>query len=119
MQIDKKFLMKFDRFCAWLLVAVMVGFFVSGYGEVKGIIPAGLSKLLHETLLPVPGAIAFVFHSAYGMHIALKRWKVWGKISMALLIGYAAVIIIGVFYFEFFVQLPGSSITAPQTINLN
>ncbi len=101
MLVDKKYLRKFDRICAWSLIFIMVLFFVSGYGMTKGIISPQSAKLLHETLLPIPGTLAFAFHSAYGMRTAFKRWKWWGRIPMILLIIYGAVMVIGIFIFQF------------------
>jgi hypothetical protein len=117
MSIPQKYLVKFDRFCAWFLVALFVAFFISGFGETKGIISTQLAKYLHETILPVPGAIAFAFHSAYGMHVAIKRWKRWGPIPRTLLILYAAAIIIGILIFQYVVEVPGS-VAVPQKIDL-
>lgn len=117
MSNTQKYLIKLDRFCAWLLVALFVAFFISGFGETKGIISPEFAKYLHEIILPVPGAIAFALHSAYGMHIALKRWKKWGPIPRAILILYTAAIIIGVLVFQYVVKVPGS-IDIPQQIDL-
>lgn len=112
----KKFFMKFDRFCAWLLVAIMAIFIISGYGMTKGVISAEFSKWLHETLLPVPGTVAFAFHSAYGMHISFKRWKCWGRIPLIILTVYGTALVLGVIIFEYMLKVPGAS--APQSIDL-
>ena len=114
----KSLLIKIDRFCAWFLIAIMVVFFVSGYGMTKGIISADFSKYLHETLLPIPGVIAFAFHSAYGMHIAFKRWKVWGPFLKTTLIIYGLAMVVGIVIFEFFIKMPGSNLQPPSSIEL-
>jgi hypothetical protein len=111
----KKILIKFDRLCAWALVAIIVVFFISGYGVSKGIIPPEFAKFLHETLLPIPGVIAFAFHSAYGMHITFKRWKIWGPAWKMILILYAVALITGIIIFQFVIKVP---VTAPQSIEL-
>ena len=113
----KKVLVKVDRFCAWLLVGVMITFFISGYGMTKGIIPENLAKFLHENLLPVIGGVAFAIHSAYGMHISLKRWRIWGPVPRAILILYAAAIVIGVAVLQYAIAKPGG-LAVPQTIDL-
>lgn len=117
MAIDKKYLLKFDRFCSWLLIAIMAAFFITGYGETKAIIPAQLAKFIHETILPVPGAVAFAFHSAYGMHIAFKRWRWWGRTPLIILVLYAVIMVIGAVIFEYAVEIPGN-VSVPQSINL-
>lgn len=113
----KRYLMKFDRLCAWSLIAVMGVFFISGYGMTKGIISPQLSKYLHETLLPIPSGIAFAFHSAYGMHIAMKRWKAWNPFIKAVLIIYGVALVVGIIIFQFVVLTPGATQT-PTSLDL-
>ncbi|MGE5550021.1 MAG: hypothetical protein ACM3ZC_05745 [Bacteroidota bacterium] len=113
----KKILIKLDRFCAWALVGVTIVFFISGYGMTKGVIPVQLAEFLHDDLLPMIGGAAFAVHSAYGMHISLKRWRLWGPVPRALLILYAAVVIIGVAVLQYVVRKPGG-LEVPQTIDL-
>lgn len=71
----------------------------------------------HDNLLPIPGGIAFAFHSAYGMHIGLKRWKVWGPIPRAILVTYGLAITAGVIAFAVS-RGSGNSIQVPQSIDL-
>ncbi|MFZ2782217.1 MAG: hypothetical protein WAZ31_09275 [Rectinemataceae bacterium] len=114
----KKLLMKIDRVAAWTLVAVVATYFITGYGMTKAIIPAELSKFIHDSLLPLPSAAAFGLHSAYGIHIALKRWKVWGKPWSIALTVYAILFVLGVAYMQFFVKNAGAAALGPVEINL-
>lgn len=116
-KIDKKHLVQIDRVCAWSLIAIMIIFFISGYGMTRGFIPEKLAKLIHDNLLPIPGGIAFAFHSAYGMHIGLKRWKVWGPIPRAILVTSGLAITAGVIAFAVS-RGSGNSIQVPQSIDL-
>lgn len=114
----KKFLVKFDRVSAWSLIGVMVVYFISGYGMTKEIIPAPVGKFIHDSILPIPSIIAFAFHSAYGVHIALKRWRVWGRPWSIALVAYVVVLVVGVVILQFVVKTTGSAITGPVTIDL-
>lgn len=115
--IVKTLLIKLDRISAWALVAFMAAFFVTGYGQTKEIIPPDLAKFVHDDLLPMPSIIAFAFHSAYGMHISLKRWKVWGRPWSVALAVYAVALVVGVFIAQFVVQT-GAELAVPQEIEL-
>jgi len=120
MAIDlKKPLMKADRFAAWLLVGIMIAFFVSGYGLTQNIMPEKLAKFLHDSLLPVVGGLAFGLHSAYGMHIAFKRWRIWGPIAKWALIVYFLVLVTGLGIFQYHVWKPSNNVPVPQVINLD
>ncbi len=114
----KKFLMKFDRVSAWSLVAVMVAYFVTGYGQTKEIIPPDLAKFIHDKILPLPSIVAFAFHSAYGMHVALKRWKVWGRPWSLVLVLYAAILVVGVAVMQFSAGAAAGAIEVPLEIEL-
>lgn len=118
MKFDKMLLVKIDRFCAWLLVAVMIVFFVSGYGMTHGFISKDFAKLLHDDILPIPGAIAFAFHSAWGMHIGLKRWKVWGPLPRSILIIYGLAFMIGVIVFTS-IRVSPENIELPESFELD
>lgn len=117
MTFDKKRLIQIDRVCAWSLVAIMIIFFVSGYGMTRGFIPEKLAKFIHDNILPVPGGIAFAFHSAFGMHVGLKRWKVWGPVPRLILIIYGFAITAGVIAFSIS-RGSGNDIQIPQNIDL-
>ena len=114
----KSTLIKFDRICAWSLVGVMVAYFITGYGQTREIISPELAKTIHDKILPVPSIIAFAVHSAYGMHISLKRWKKWNKVAKYSLIFYAVALIIGVIFVQYFLKTGSAAIVIPQTLEL-
>lgn len=115
---SKAFGIKLDRICAWSLVAFMLIYFVSGYGMTKGIIPPVAAKFIHDSLLPIPSAFAFGFHSAYGIHVALKRWRVYNhawRIGLGL---YVIALTAGVIVFQVAIATPGSTPVEPVRIDL-
>ncbi len=114
----KKTIVRLDRVLAWSLVALFVAFFVTGYGSTKGIMPPELGKFLHDNILPIPGAIAFALHSAYGMHVAFKRWKVWNRAWQVGLIVYCIAIVTGAVIFQAAVKNIGSEVQIPQALEL-
>lgn len=81
-----KFWRTLDRFAAWVLLAGMTFYFLSGYGMSKGIIDANFATRLHTDILPLPIALAFLVHVGYATRLALMRWKAWrwpGQIAWA------------------------------------
>ena len=114
----KQTLVKIDRVCAWSLVGFLLVYFITGYGMTKGLISPELSKLFHNTLLPVPAAAAFAIHSAYGAHVALKRWKVWSPAWSAVLVVYVAAMIGGVIVSQLVLKTAGAGIQVPTRIEL-
>lgn len=78
----------------------MIAFFISGYGITLELISPEISKSLHEVWLPLPAAFAFAYHSAYGLHLACKRWKIWNSVALVVLISYALAVFGGVLAFE-------------------
>jgi predicted heme/steroid binding protein/uncharacterized integral membrane protein len=85
-----KFLIKLDRFCTWVLFACMLLYFVSGYGMTKGIIDSSFATSLHMEILTYIILVAFTVHTSYAIHLAFKRWQIWGGPTKALLIIFFA-----------------------------
>ena len=114
----KQFLIKLDRVCAWSLVAFLLVYFLTGYGMTKGLVSPEVSKLIHNSLLPIPAAAAFAIHSAYGAHVALKRWKVWSPAWSAVLVVYAVALIGGVILSQLLLKTTGTGVQVPTRIEL-
>lgn len=114
----KPLLVRVDRICAWCLVGSMFAYMITGFGMTKGIISPDLSKLIHDSMLPVPAFIAFAFHSAYGIHVALKRWKVWSPAWSAVLVVYVVTLVIGVFVFQYVLKGINTAVAVPTKIEL-
>jgi hypothetical protein len=69
-----KFLIKLNRFSAWILLALIVVYIITGYGMLKGIIDPVFSRYLHNILLPIPLFIFFILHICISSSCALRRW---------------------------------------------
>jgi predicted heme/steroid binding protein len=80
-----RLMIKLDRLAAWTLLVVMLLFAVSGYGMTKGIMDPGLARKLHFAWLGGIGLAAFVVHTSWGIHMALKRWGWWNRFTKILL----------------------------------
>ncbi len=81
-----KFWQTVDRLAAWVLLAGIIIYFLSGYGMSKGIIDARFATRLHTDILPLPIALAFLIHVGYATRLSLIRWKAWrwpGQIAWA------------------------------------
>lgn len=72
-----KYLIKLDRFFAWVLFGGMLLYFISGYGMTKGIIDPSLATKLHLNFLTYIILISFMVHPLFAIHLALKRWQLW------------------------------------------
>lgn len=95
-------LIKIDRLASWILLIVFLLYFISGYGLTKGLIDTNLAREIHLQWLATIGMVAFLLHSGWAVHLALKRKKLWNKISRWLLISLWSLIFIGFFYLNFF-----------------
>lgn len=114
----KSFMIKLDRICAWSLVGVMVAYFITGYGQTREIISPDAAKFIHDNILPIPSIFAFAIHSAYGMHISFKRWKLWNKYWRAAFIVYVIVLIVSVIVFQFVLKTGNAAVVVPTTLEL-
>jgi len=75
--MSDKFLIKLERFSAWILLVLIILYVISGYGITKGIIDPIFSKYLHDKLLAIPFFIFFVLHVGITTKYALLRWGIF------------------------------------------
>jgi succinate dehydrogenase/fumarate reductase cytochrome b subunit len=69
-------LIKFGRFCAWLLIAFIILYFISGFGMIKqGLFSRVVSFRVHD-YLTIPMTIAFLCHVLIAIRFAMIRWRV-------------------------------------------
>lgn len=73
----EKFLIKLNRFSAWVLLVLIILFIISGYGMTKQIINPVFAKYLHDKLLPIPLFVFFLVHVGLSIRYALWRWKLF------------------------------------------
>ena len=81
-----KNIIKIDRLAAWILYIGMFIYFVTGFGMTKGIIDRELATKIHLGILNKIMIGAFLTHSSYAIHLALKRNRLWNIFSQILLI---------------------------------
>ena len=79
-------LTRIDRIAAWILLAAIILFFISGYGLTKGVIGRQLARDLHLNILPLIALASFVIHTGLAVRLSLIRWRIWNKVSLTLLV---------------------------------
>jgi len=97
----EKFLVKLNRFSAWILLILIILFIVSGYGVTKQVINPVFAANLHNKLLPIPLFIFFLLHVGISIRYALRRWKLFKNEKTA----NAYVLIISLIFLIFFFWL--------------
>ena len=73
----EKFLIKLNRFSAWVLLVLIILFIISGYGMTKQIIDPIFATQLHDNILPIPLFIFFLLHVGISIRYALRRWRLF------------------------------------------
>lgn len=76
--INRKLLV-IDRYCGYLLFVLMGAYFITGFGQTKGIIDPAIAKEIHEDWLPLPTFAAFLLHSLINARFILIRKGVRAK----------------------------------------
>jgi len=98
------FMVKLDRAAAWILFFTMIAYALTGYGLAKGFADYETASRMHLAGLGVLALPAFIIHTAWGIHCALRRWGIWNvfsKIILALFyFGLAAFFLYLHFYYE-------------------
>jgi len=115
-----KYLIRLDRFAAWILFICLLLYFISGYGMTKGIISLGFSTKLHLNYLTYIILVAFICHTSFAIHLAFKRWHFWHKPGKTILVlFYLFFISFFVWVDRFYVKKPLSVINENLNLNTN
>ena len=111
----EKYLIKIDRFSAWVLLLTIIAYAISGYGMTKEILNPDFARKMHLDYLAIVTLVVFVIHTSYAIRMALKRWQIWNNFSKAILFTVYLLVIIFFVYIGIFYNQPSPSMT---TINL-
>ena len=95
-----KFLIKTDRFAAWVLFAGMLLYFISGYGMTKGLIDATLATKLHLDYLSWIVVLAFTLHTSLAIRLAFIRWKILNPLTTTFLFAFYLAFVGGFIYID-------------------
>lgn len=79
-----------DRIAAWVLAACFLLYVVTGFDIQLRFLSPPLSSLIHLNYLFLVAEAAFLVHTTYAIHLALKRRKFWTTAGKSLLALYAA-----------------------------
>jgi hypothetical protein len=82
---------RIDRVAAWVLMACILLYIVSGFDIQRHFVSPAVSSQLHLVLLFPVAQIAFMFHTSYAMHLAFKRWNFWNVFGKGVLVLYLLV----------------------------
>lgn len=91
-----KFLNQIDKFGMWILMGLILGFVMTGYGMTKHIMDPVLAKYIHTQLLPLPLLIFFCIHVVKGVRNQFKKWKLFSDEHVLDLYAYALVFIVNI-----------------------
>lgn len=97
---------KIDRISSWILFVVIILYAITGYGMTKGLIDSSFSRTWHLGYLGIIGLIAFVIHTSWAAHLALKRKNIWNAFTKTFLIIFYLFLITFFCYLQFFYQKP-------------
>lgn len=91
-------LMRLSRWSAWVALAMVALFVVTGYGMTKRVIDPDLGKYLHTKVLPIPLFVSLVLHSGLCARGALHRWHVFkGRLTADLYVLAAGLVLLALF----------------------
>lgn len=99
-----KVFMKLDRLSAWVLLVVIIAYGITGYGMTKGLISTDFSMTLHLGWLGGLGLLAFIIHTSWAIHLALKRNQIWNIFSKIALTAFYVLLILFFLWVHFFFQ---------------
>jgi len=100
-------LLKINRLASWVLFFVILAYGITGYGMTKGLISPDVARSLHFGWLGAIGIIAFVIHTAWSMHLALRRNRIWNIFTKIGLVAFYVLLIGFAGYIHFFYQENG------------
>ncbi len=72
-----KVLHKLNHWSAWLALALVLAFVITGYGMTLRLFDPALAKLLHGKILPIPLFLALLVHGTLSAMHAMHRWHVF------------------------------------------
>lgn len=107
------FLVKLDRVAAWILLFIMLAYAITGYGMTKGLIDAEVARAWHLGWLGALGLVAFVIHTSLAIRNALKRWRIWNRLSCFFLCLFYLALAIFFLYVHFFYSAEANNYNQP------
>lgn len=97
-----RILIKLDRWAAWLLMLVILTYAVTGYGMTKGLIDPSFARTWHLGWLGILGLLSFIIHTAWAIHLSLRRWHLWNMVSKISLLSFYLALAAFFLYVHFF-----------------
>jgi len=111
-----KIFVKINRISAWILLVGIFLYFVSGFGMTKGFISPSLASKIHLSFLTYVIALAFIFHSSFGIYLSFKRWGIWNKVTATLMISiFVLLFALLIFVDKFYKKEPVSESSSDST----
>lgn len=95
---------KIDRIASWILFVVIICYAITGFGMTKGFIDSDFSRTWHLGYLGIIGLVAFIIHTSWAAHLALKRKNLWNIFTKSFLVFFYFSLISFFCYLQFFYQ---------------
>ncbi len=95
-------LRKLGRLTGYLFFAFILAYFITGFGNVKGIIDRRVAKEIHEDILPLPVFICFVLHGLINIKFYFLRRGAKDGLFLNLCLGMAGITLFALFFYMFF-----------------
>ena len=93
---------KLSNISGFVMLLVIIGFGISGYGLSQELISKELARTLHFTWLAPIGVTALTIHTYWTLHLSLKRYKLWNFATKISLFLFYAALVGGFVFLEYF-----------------
>ncbi len=80
-----KLISKIDKVAAWTLACCFLLYMLTGFDIQKRFLSPQLSSLIHLKYLFIVAQVAFMYHTTFAIHLAIKRWHLWNAMGKSLL----------------------------------
>jgi cytochrome b subunit of formate dehydrogenase len=97
-----KLISRIDRISAWVLLACILMYILSGFDIQRHFLSPALSSSLHLVYIFPVAQIAFAFHTSYAMQMAFKRWNFWNALGKGVLVLY---LLLNVFFLGLYADI--------------
>ena len=102
--LGEKFLNKADKCGVWVLLALILAFFFTGFGMTKHIMDPVLAKYIHSQLLPLPLLIFLCIHVIKPVRNQFKKWNIFNDERILDFYAYALVLVVTVILIWLYVR---------------
>jgi hypothetical protein len=81
---------RINHICAWVLLASVVLYFLTGFDIQGRFLSPTVSSLIHLKYIFLPALLAFAFHASYAINAAFTRWNFIRPLRIGLVMFFLA-----------------------------